>query len=58
MTDLYDERIDAMKADERFWDMMSYGVCRLHDADNAISNAERLAAYHKKRWAFEIYPTP
>ena len=46
MTDLYDERIDAMMAREADLSLL---VCAKRDTVNAVRNTERLAAYHEKR---------
>ena len=45
MTDLYDQRIDAMKAMERLWDDPTLWREKVQDE----RNAERLAAYKRKR---------
>ncbi len=55
MTDLYDERIDAMRALER--DNIELLVMVLIEwaerrAGKDKRNTERLAAYHVKRWAY------
>lgn len=54
MTDLYDQRIDAMKARERYNDSCApeYSMS-IPDTWNAGRNIERLAAYKRKRLAME-----
>ncbi len=56
-TDLYDARIVAMRARERGSIFITMRVWQ-QSRDQTARNVKRLAAYHKKRWAFEIHPTP
>lgn len=53
MTDLYDQRIDAMKAREHLDRWGEYALPWPQYVEQTANNMLRLAAYKRKRTAFE-----
>ena len=54
MTDLYDQRIDAMKVEERLSEWHVTGTAdRLKRTYQSARNIDRLAAYKRKRAALD-----